>query len=424
MTMSTVESGVKEPEFEGLLEGEIDPSERAHFIERTGVLIRWMLILAGTIIQIVEPVIPAFCFYVALPVAILYNFSVSYLLKKRKERIVEISYFTAIMDNIASMVLIFLARTTDIYLWYFVLLVSHAARFGFIGSIVSPVLFSLLYVGGLLLRGFSLSFNTILIRVSFFVITGIVSGYLAREEHRRFIRILKQQRDIFISHQKRREMREMLQRYLSYNLVEELLKNPSRIQLGGVRQKVSVLFSDISGFTRMLSVMEPERVIKILNQYLTEMTQIIFQFNGMVDKFVGDAVIGIFGAVHPSPDDTLHAVQAALSMQERLRQLQQQWMESGQEIIEARVAVNTGEVVLGNIGSPQRMDFTAIGDTVNTASRLQAVAEVGKVIISRVTCEELANKIEVRDLGEVTLRGKGKPIEVYEVLSFREEFER
>jgi adenylate cyclase len=86
--------------------------------------------------------------------------------------------------------------------------------------------------------------------------------------------------------------------------------------------------------------------------------------------------------------------------------------------------VNTGEVVLGNIGSPQRMDFTAIGDTVNTASRLQAVAEVGKVIISRATCEELANKIKVRDLGEVTLRGKGKPIEVYEVLSLREEFER
>jgi adenylate cyclase len=206
--------------------------------------------------------------------------------------------------------------------------------------------------------------------------------------------------------------------------VEELLKNPSRIQLGGVRQKVSVLFSDISGFTRMLSVMDPERVIKILNQYLTEMTQIIFQFDGMVDKFVGDAVIGIFGAVHPAADDTLRAVQAALSMQERLRWLQQQWRESGQEIIEARIAVNTGEVVLGNIGSPQRMDFTAIGDTVNTASRLQGVAEVGKVIISRATCEELADRIEVKDLGEVALKGKGKPIGVYEVLSLREEFSR
>ena len=422
--MFTIESNTEESEVESLLEGEVDPGERAHFIERTGVLIRWMLILAGTIIQIVEPVIPPLCFYIALPVAILYNIGVIYLLKKKKEHIIIISYFTAIMDNIVSIVIIFLARTTDIYLWYFVLLVSHAARFGFIGSILSPTLFSILYVGGLLLRGFSLPVNTILIRVSFFLITGIVSGYLAREEYRRFMRILKQQRDIFISKQKRREMREMLQRYLSYNLVEELLKNPSRIQLGGVRQKVSVLFSDISGFTRMLSVMDPERVIKILNQYLTEMTQIIFQFDGMVDKFVGDAVIGIFGAVHPAADDTLRAVQAALSMQERLRWLQQQWRESGQEIIEARIAVNTGEVVLGNIGSPQRMDFTAIGDTVNTASRLQGVAEVGKVIISRATCEELADRIEVKDLGEVALKGKGKPIGVYEVLSLREEFSR
>ena len=419
--MSTVESGTKESEFESLLEGEIDPSERAHFIERTGVLIRWMLILAGTIIQIVEPVVPALCFYIALPVAILYNLGVSYLLRRHRERIIEISYFTAIMDNIVSMVLIFLARTTDIYLWYFVLLVSHAARFGFVGSIVSPVIFSVLYVGGLLLRGFSLPLNTILIRVSFFLITGIVSGYLAREEYRRFIRILKQQRDIFFSLQKRREMREMLQRYLSYNLVEELLKDPSWIQLGGVRKKVSVLFSDISGFTRMLSVMEPERVIKILNQYLTEMTEVIFRYNGMVDKFVGDAIIGIFGAVHPAPDDTLRAVQAAVSMQEHLRTLQQQWRESGQEIIEARIAVNTGEVILGNIGSPQRMDFTAIGDTVNTASRLQGIAEVGKVIINKTTCEELTDRIEVKDLGEVALRGKEKPIGVYEVVSLREE---
>jgi len=248
-----------------------------------------------------------------------------------------------------------------------------------------------------------------------------VSGYLAREEHRRFDRILKQQRDIFVTTQKRKEMRDMLQRYLSYNIVDELLNDPSKIQLGGTRQKVSVLFSDISGFTRMLSVTEPERVIKVLNEYLTEMTEIIFRYEGMVDKFVGDAVIGIFGALKTSPGDTYRAVKAAMSMQERLVELQKKWKENINEIIEARIAVNTGEVILGNIGSPQRMDYSAIGDTVNTASRLQAIAEIGKVIISSSTYRELEKKVHVKQLGEVTLKGKTQPIEVYEVLRLEEE---
>ena len=410
-------------ELDILLEGAIEPTERIVFIERTGVIIRWMLILAGTIIQIWEPVIPNKCFYVALPLAIIYNLAVRILLEKIPSHIHFISYFTAIMDNIVSMVLIYLATTTDIYLWYFVLLISHAARFGFTGAIVSPVLFSILYVGGLLLRGFEVPVSTIIIRVSFFIITGVVSGYLAREEHRRFDRILKQQRDIFVTTQKRKEMRDMLQRYLSYNIVDELLNDPSKIQLGGTRKKVSVLFSDISGFTRMLSVTEPERVIKVLNEYLTEMTEIIFRYEGMVDKFVGDAVIGIFGALKTSPDDTYRAVKAAMSMQERLLELQKKWKENINEIIEARIAVNTGEVILGNIGSPQRMDYTAIGDTVNTASRLQAIAEIGKVIISRSTYRELEQKVHVKQLGKVTLKGKTQPIEVYEVLSLEEEGE-
>jgi class 3 adenylate cyclase len=406
--------------FEVLPGSETVPTERAYFIERTGVIIRWMLIAAGTIIQVWEPVIPNKCFYAALPVAVLYNLFVRILLERKRDRVLAIGYFTAVMDNIVSMVLIYLATTTDIYLWYFVLLVSHAARFGFTGAIVSPILFSLFYVGGLLLRGFPIHADSIIIRVSFFLITGIVSGYLAREEHRRFNRILTQQRDVFVAQQKRKEMRDMLQRYLSYNLVDELLKDPTRIQLGGVKRKVSVLFSDISGFTRLLSVAEPERVIRILNEYLTEMTEIIFRYEGMVDKFVGDAVIGIFGALKTSPTDTYRAVKTALTMQERLRELQERWKVSIGEMIEARVAVNTGEVILGNIGSPMRMDYTAIGDTVNTASRLQAVADTGKVVISKTTFEELGRRAGVRELGMVTLKGKPEPIEVYEVLSLEE----
>jgi class 3 adenylate cyclase len=403
-----------------LFEGRIDPTDRTYFIERTGVIIRWMLIVAGTVIQIWEPVIPNNCFYAALPVAIIYNLLVRILLEKKRNRLLAISYFTAVMDNVVSMVLIYFATTTDIYLWYFVLLVSHAARFGFVGAVVSPAIFSLLYVGGIVLRGYSVPFNAIVIRVTFFMLTGIVSGYLAREEHRRFDRILKQQMDVLVARQKRKEMRDVLQRYLSYNLVDELLKDPAKIRLGGVKQKVSVLFSDISGFTRMLSVTEPERVIRILNEYLTEMTEIIFRYNGMVDKFVGDAVIGIFGALKTSPFDTYRAVKTALAMQERLRELQRVWKESIGEVIEARIAVNTGEVILGNIGSPVRMDYTAIGDAVNTASRLQAIAETGKVVISKTTFEELGAGVGVKELGKVSLKGRLEPIEAYEVVSLEE----
>ena len=205
---------------DGLLESRIDPTDRTYFIERTGVIIRWMLIVAGTVIQIWEPVIPNNCFYAALPVAVVYNLLVRILLEKKRNRLLAISCFTAVMDNIVSMALIYFATTTDIYLWYFVLLVSHAARFGFVGAVASPALFSLLYVCGITLRGFSVPVNSIVIRVTFFMLTGIVSGYLAREEHRRFDRILKQQMDVLVARQKRKEMRDMLQRYLSYNLVE------------------------------------------------------------------------------------------------------------------------------------------------------------------------------------------------------------
>jgi class 3 adenylate cyclase len=402
------------------LEKKIDPIERAFFIEKTGVTIRWILTITFLIIQFVKPIVSYRVFFIGFPIAVAYNFSVKILLQYKSRQIVAISYFTGIMDILVSLVLIYLSAETDVYLWYFVLLVSHAARYGFIGSILSPVLFSTMLIGIVYFRGISIPFHTLLIRSLFFIITGIVSGYLAREEHRRFRRILKQQHDIFSVQQKRKEMRDMLQRYLSYNLVEELLKHPDTIKLGGARQKVTVLFADISGFTRLLSVVEPEKVIGVLNEYLTEMTNIIFTHGGMVDKYVGDAVIGIFGAPYPTQDDSFKAVFTALEMQKRLKQMQRKWKSELNEMITARIAVNTGEVILGNIGSPKRMDYTAIGDPVNVASRLQAIAELGRVVISRSTYNENKGRFRVKNLGKVELKGKKEPVEVYEVTSTKE----
>ena len=410
-----------EPEgFEELPAPSIDPTERLYFIERTGVVIRWLLILAGSAIQLIKPIVPAACYYIALPVAVVYNLGILFLISKRKVPIPLVSYFTGVMDILVSLALIFFAEAGDIYLWYFVLLVSHAARYGFFGSILSPVLFAMVYAAGMRLRGFPLPLYTLATRATFFIITGLVCGYLAREEHRRFDKILQQQKDLFFTRQKRREMRTMLQKYLSYNLVEDLLRDPSKIKLGGSKQKVTVLFSDISGFTRLLSAVDPEKVVAVLNEYLTEMTGLIFEHGGMVDKFVGDAVIGIFGAPSVAEDDAVRAVRAGVRMQERLRSLQLRWKQSIGEVIEARVAVNTGEVILGNIGSPRRMDYTAIGDTVNVASRLQTIAELGTVVMSGSTYGEVKRCVRVRRLGKVNLKGISRPITVYEVRSLCE----
>lgn len=398
----------------------IDPTERTVFIERTGVVMRWILLATGSLIQIVQPVIPNYIFYIILPVCIFYNFSINLLIFKKRKYIVLISRFTAVLDIIVSAIIIFLSAETDIYLWYFVLLVSHSARFGFAGSIISPVIFSIVYILGLKFRGLDFTTHTLFIRSTFFIVTGIVSGYLAREEHKRFDSTLKQQRDIFQAQLKRKELRNILQRYVSYNVVEELLNDPETLVLGGTRKKVSILFSDIEGFTTLLSRVDPETVIERLNEYLTEMTNIIFYYGGMVDKFVGDAIIGIFGAIKPEPGDSLNAVKCALAMQERLNELHQKWGSDSITSIHSRIAVNTGEVIMGNVGSPKRMDYTAIGDPVNTASRLQSIAENGAVVISKSTHDELKRLIEVEDLGRIQLKGKPAPIEVYKILKLKE----
>ena len=409
-------------EAEKRLVASLDPNERTFFIERTGVVMRWILIFTCSVIQIVKPVIPSMSFYLILPVCILYNFLINVFIYRKRQYIILISQVTATLDILVSAILIYLSisQKNDIYLWYFVLLVSHAARFGFLGAIISPVIFSIFYFISLKVSGVEMSAHAMFIRLTFFIITGIVSGYLAREEHKRFNNILKQQREIFESQQKRKEMRDVLQRYVSYNVVEELLSAPESLGLGGTKRKVSILFSDIEGFTSLLSRMEAENVIMLLNEYFTEMTNIIFQFGGMVDKFVGDAIIGIFGAIKPEQDDSLRAVRCAMAMQKRLRELQEQWKTSGEISINSRIAVNTGEVIMGNIGSPKRMDYTAIGDPVNITSRMQAIAESGGVVISGNTYEEIKEMADADFMGNIQLRGRVKPIAVYVLKKLRE----
>jgi class 3 adenylate cyclase len=394
----------------------LDPTERASFIERTGVILRWILIVTCSAVQFLSPVVPFTVYWIVLPIAVLYNGALQLLIRYKNQHIMTVSIASGLGDIIISAALIFFAGRTDIYLWYFVLLVSHAARFGFLGAIISPIVFSAVYAVGLYARGLQFSPEVMLIRSLFFVITGVVSGYLAREEHRRFDSILRQQRELFETQQKRKELRDTLQRYVSFNVVEQLISHPEKLKLGGSRRKVSVLFSDIQGFTSLLAMKEPEQIIRQLNEYLTEMTTLIFAFGGMVDKFVGDAIIGIFGALDAKSDDTVRAVRCAIAMQRKLCELQTKWRAENVPAFESRTAVNTGEVIMGNVGSPQRMDFTAIGEPVNTASRLQAVASVGSVVICTACYEEVKDFLEVKCLGAITLKGTTEPVTVYEIM--------
>ena len=160
-------------------------------------------------------------------------------------------------------------------------------------------------------------------------------------------------------------------RYLHPSVVKEMLKNPAASQLGGERAEVTVLFSDIRGFTSLSEWLPPEEVVSLLNHYLTVMSEVVFQHEGTVDKFEGDLIMAFFGAPLPQSNHAERAILTALGMREKLATLQDEWRERTQADLRIGIGIHTGQVFVGNIGSPRKMDYTIIGDTVNTASHLQ-----------------------------------------------------
>jgi len=206
--------------------------------------------------------------------------------------------------------------------------------------------------------------------------------------------------------------------YLSPQVISELISNPEKLKLGGERKNLTVLFSDIRGFTSLSEKLNPEETVGILNEYLSSMTEIIFKYNGTLDKFIGDAVMAFWGAPIPQEDHAEKAVFCAIEMIEKLAQLQEQWKQQNKPIIDIGIGINTGEMVVGNMGSNQRMDYTVIGDNVNLASRLETLnKQYGtKIIISETTYQIVKDKIEAKLLGQVNVKGRQKPVTIYEVL--------
>ena len=212
----------------------------------------------------------------------------------------------------------------------------------------------------------------------------------------------------------KRRITNTFKRYTAPEIVNEILEQgEAALELGGRLTNIAVLFVDVRGFTPMSELLKPTEVVEILNRYLTLISDCIMRNHGTLDKFVGDAAMAFWGAPIPQEDYVMHAVQAARDMVKGSEALSKELMEKYGRTVSFGIGVHAGEAVVGNIGSPQRMDYTAIGDTVNTAARLEANAPGGTIYISRAVADALEGRICVTSLGDsVKLKGKKAGFEV------------
>lgn len=221
----------------------------------------------------------------------------------------------------------------------------------------------------------------------------------------------------YISEYKRRkQVVDTFKKYMAPSIVEEISKKKDfKVTLSGENRDIAVLFVDIRGFTTMSENLEPEQVVQILNKYLALTTKSIFDNSGTLDKFVGDATMAVFNSPFDLEDYEFKAVCAAWDIVEGGKALEKELMEEFGRSVGFGVGVNVGPAVVGNIGCEFRMDYTAIGDTVNTSARLEANAKKGQVLISDVLYERVKERIEVEPIGEIPLKGKSKGVFVYSV---------
>ncbi|HNV71078.1 MAG TPA: adenylate/guanylate cyclase domain-containing protein, partial [Candidatus Ozemobacteraceae bacterium] len=208
------------------------------------------------------------------------------------------------------------------------------------------------------------------------------------------------------------------QHYVTASVVNEILKNPEKLNLHGEERFLTIFFSDIEGFTTLSEGMSPLSVVALLNEYLTQMTEIIFKFDGLLDKYEGDAIMSVFGAPVDQRDHAIRACRCALEHQKALERLRAKWKSEGKPEIRVRIGINSGNVVVGNMGSEMRFDYTVIGDNVNLAARLESANKLfhSDILISSQTAELVEGAILTRFLGMLRVVGRRQPVQVYEVL--------
>lgn len=213
-------------------------------------------------------------------------------------------------------------------------------------------------------------------------------------------------------------IRNMFGQYLSPKVVEDLVEDPTRVQLGGEEREMTAYFSDIAGFSSISEHLTPTELVQLLNDYLTEMCDIIIGYEGTVDKFEGDAIMAFWGAPTIQADHARQACLATIDMDRRLVELRNEWAAAGSPQVKVRMGLNTGPMVVGNMGSVQRMNYTIMGDAVNLASRLEGANKAYGTykMISESTYRSCADDFDVRELDTIRVVGKSEPVTVYELL--------
>jgi adenylate cyclase len=228
----------------------------------------------------------------------------------------------------------------------------------------------------------------------------------------------------YILEQKEKAMiRGMFSQYVPKKVVDELIVNPDMLKLGGERRRMTVLFTDIAGFTAISERLNPEEIVQLLNDYLSAMSQIILDNEGIIDKYEGDLIMAEWGAPVYFEEHAVYACRSALKMQRRLAELRKEWKAQGMPELQSRIGINTGHMVVGNMGCLEVFDYTVMGDAVNLASRLEGANRLylSTIMVGEETYEDVKDRFVLRELDTIRVRGRAEAARVYELLAEKEE---
>jgi len=212
---------------------------------------------------------------------------------------------------------------------------------------------------------------------------------------------------------KEERIKSNLERYVAPQVVKAIMESKANIVFTPEKRRITVLFSDIRSFTTTCEKQPPEKIVEYLNEYFTHMVDVIFTHGGTLNKFVGDMIVALFGAPAQTEHSEKQAIEAAIGMQQRLKTIPLAWIQNN---FHTGIGINTGDVVVGNIGSPHHMDYTAIGDEMNIGSRLQSLAKGGQILVSRSVYDATRDHFTFKEMGSVQVKGKDRSVEVFEVL--------
>jgi len=234
------------------------------------------------------------------------------------------------------------------------------------------------------------------------------------------IQLMSYARDLSQSYKRTKEEEELrgsLSRYVGEHLVERLINSKKGVFLENERREVTILFADIRSFTTIAERMPAENVIVMLNQFFDIVVDIVFKNDGILDKFVGDQLMAVFGIISPDSSAPYDAVKTAIEMQDASEDLMNLRRKQDKETFEIGIGINTGSAIVGNVGSENRMDYTVIGDSVNVAARLQQMAKGGEIIIGEQTYRQIQDRFRAEKKGEISVKNKTEPVMCYEVIS-------